>query len=223
MRRFLANVADFAILAGSIWLLFYIVVFKNKILTDKNIAVVFYTPIILWLVWLNFYLVIYPIWTKGQTLMYQLFQIMIIDTQTKQFSYLAILKRNYLLAFYLDFILLLALVLIYPSDIIAFDAQGAAIHLTDNQNIRYLIASKFIYVFMTVLAFIVAVTPFVMIFNKKKLSLIDLVSHTRVVYKNIRVLNIAEEIVFYPFKSNLKNYYYTFKNKQNQITNMFDK
>ncbi|QGZ97681.1 hypothetical protein GE118_02585 [Mycoplasma sp. NEAQ87857] len=206
LRRFFANLFDF-ILTIFISIVFFATVLNKT--NDHNLVDItkstklFYTPFILMLFWINFYYIVMPLLFKGRTLFYWIFGIKIIYTQTKTFDWKLIVKRNYLGCLYFSIVIILFLVFIHPNHF-HFKDNKIALDNTIYTQIVIKVLSIFLYVWVVILGF----GSIFMIFNRKKLTLIDKITDSRVVLKDQIILEEKQEIMLLPFYNYHRNYKY---------------
>ncbi|AKB11270.1 RDD family protein [Mycoplasmopsis synoviae] len=192
-RRFFASIFDFLLVLLICFLCFYLTSIRFLALNKNFNDFVIYLPFILCLVFIWQYYFIVPIITEGYTLFFIIFKIKIINQETKKFSALALTLRNIFGVFYWSILIVLFLIFLKPSDLLI---QNKKLFFVDNENTK-LIQSLFKYL-SGLWGMLTSFNFLFILFSKKKLSLFDLMSKSRVVI-NKKIIPITEEkIIFKP-------------------------
>ncbi|MEA4134247.1 RDD family protein [Mycoplasma sp. 2704] len=197
-KRFFSNVFDnFLFISFSTVIFLIMLDHANQTLTHRIVSVV------LVCVWMNVYFLILPLLLKGQTLGMKLFKLKLIDTNSKQFSYKLIFKRNIIGIFMLQVIFLLT--------IIPMCLQKEMTIKEFEKTNEFKSSSAFISALMTAWLAIHTIGYTMLIFYKKKLTLLDLMFNTRIVEDKQIQQVLEEEIVLLPFYNKGRKYRYVNK------------
>lgn len=182
LKRLISDIFDFAIyiLILVLWIYLFNLINNKETINFFN----YYFPIFSIIIWSNIYYCLFPILTKGKLISNYLFKTKIIDDKEKEFRWNIMLKRNITNSFFITFICLFLILFIYPSD---FD--GLKLVDSFKTNITY----RLITIFITFFTFIKIFNYILLIFWKRRLSLVDFLTNTRVVFNN-KIEPIIENI-----------------------------
>ncbi|WP_426461564.1 RDD family protein [Mycoplasma hafezii] len=216
LRRLVANVIDWVLIIGFSAVFVKLLQNKGEIFNPIN----YYLPIVLILVWLNFYFICTPIITKGATLGYLILRIKMIDNKTKTFKVSTILKRNILIIFAMDIVFIVLLASIWPSDIEweKKTQEGVTSLIKDTTFNKFII--QFIIMSFNIILFVNFFGFCFGMLNKKRLTLIDFFSKSRVVDAKFKQpLDNKTNVELLPFYNNQRKYKYFVSNQIEQLEN----
>ncbi|RIV16406.1 RDD family protein [Mycoplasmopsis gallopavonis] len=203
-KRFGSNFIDLLLSIGGALVLF--LVFKReKMLKNEWL---FLLPFLLTLIWINFYSLAVPSITNGQTIGNWIFKIKMINQTTKKFSFKGLLLRNIFMSLALS-----AIIIIFISGIWYNDFENSQFQLitktTDSKisstlKFKYNIINPLVKNLTIALINLWLLTNSLgflfIIVNVKRLSLIDLISGTRIVEKKpieVELPNLPKLLPYY--------------------------
>ncbi|WP_027120974.1 RDD family protein [Mycoplasma leonicaptivi] len=193
-KRFLANFLDLII----ILFFFFICIVLPFLIKPQNkiIDSIFYSIITVIILILNFFYLIIPIFTKGKTLGMLLIKIKIIDSQTKDFRIKTLFLRNVFNSFLLSLPWVLTLIF-FSKDSLFFNEKKQIWEI--KQTLLNKIILQIIIMLLTIHFSIFTISYFMILFNKKKLGLNDILTDSRIVEnKMINIMEVENDIKFVP-------------------------
>ncbi|QNM93749.1 RDD family protein [Mycoplasma sp. Pen4] len=223
-KRFGTNLIDLAIVIG-FCILIYIAGGSSQPASDKTQQGLdpkfFYTSISLSIVLINFYYLITPIFFHGRTIGMLIYKIKIIDTDTKDFKYYKLIMRNILGSIYVSVLLIIVMAVIDPSNdfVYAPDKDGVSKLVFKFQTIKeskdftthdqiVQLATGVVAALFSLWLAINTIGYAMNIIYSKKLSLVDLVSSTRIVNQEPQATIDVKEIHLLPFFDTTRKWKY---------------
>ncbi|QDF64911.1 RDD family protein [Mycoplasma nasistruthionis] len=194
-RRFIANIIDLLIVLSTVIVILIISRFSNS-----NQTIKYYLSLSLIIFWLNFYFLIVPVLIKAKTIGLLIMKLKIINNN-KQFSFLTLLKRNSLLGFYLSLLIVLTMIFIRPNDI---SSTQNGIKIT----VQFQFFQTLISTLLSIWFFIQTAGLMMLLFSKKKLTLLDYAFNSRVVIDKYIEPNDQKHIILIPYYYHERKFYY---------------
>ncbi|QCZ36614.1 RDD family protein [Mycoplasma nasistruthionis] len=194
-RRFIANIIDLLIVLSTVIVILIISRFSNS-----NQTIKYYLSLSLIIFWLNFYFLIVPVLIKAKTIGLLIMKLKIINNN-KQFSFLTLLKRNSLLGFYLSLLIVLTMIFIRPNDI---SSTQNGIKIT----VQFQFFQTLISTLLSIWFFIQTAGLMMLLFAKKKLTLLDYAFNSRVVIDKYIEPNDQKHIILIPYYYHERKFYY---------------
>ncbi|MHA3802102.1 RDD family protein [Mycoplasma sp. HF14] len=192
-KRFFSNVIDF-ILFISIAIAIVFIAQPNTLIYKSSY---FYGSMCLIMIWLNCYYVLFPMLIGGKSIGMWIFNLKLIANEDKKFHYTLILKRNILGCFFVTLNFIIVLISTSSMDL-------SKIQLFNNKNLdpSIQVISAIITAFMGTWFLLQTLGYVLLIFYKKKLTLIDIAFSSRIVEDKYIELVESKDIILIP-------YYYT--------------
>ncbi|TDV23267.1 RDD family protein [Mycoplasmopsis mustelae] len=189
LRRLLGDLLDLLIYGIVFTLIFISFSFNQKDSNGHFKIYYFYLSFLFMSIWTLLYFFILPIITKGKLISNYIFKTRIIDTKTKDYTFAMIFKRNILSSFYIFAIVIFIFSTIYKNDI---NDKKEGIYIVENT--KTIIVLRFITTAFSLLMVLKTANYIMILFHKKKLSLTDFLSNSRVVF--IKQVEIQEEELY---------------------------
>ncbi|WP_036452952.1 RDD family protein [Mycoplasma buteonis] len=205
-RRLIANIFDWLVLLSISYSFFAL-----SSLANSNLNVNYYLPTALFFVWINFYFLLLPVITRGKTLGYIIFNLKIISTNEKKFTFLSLIKRNLVLTFLLDAALIIALSGVKPIYLLQVSENVKKVDQNKSQQLLLWLAIAFIDAVLLINFF----GFFYGLFDKKNLTFTDIISNSRVVVNKPITEEKKIDLVFLPYYSHRRKYQYYQVNTDN--------
>ncbi|MGZ9762870.1 RDD family protein [Mycoplasma sp. 5912] len=202
LRRFTIDLINFIIYAIVIYLIFW-GFSHNSVIKEKINALNYYLAFVIAIFWSNLYYFFFPWLTKGKMFGEYIFKCKVIDTDSKVFKIKMLLKRNIIAAFFISFIFLFFLATIYPSDIKVTDKKIPQL----NESIKNDIAIKVSTTLFSILGFTKFANYFLLVFWKKRLSLTDFLTNSRVVFNKQIEATSNNQYILEPFRYQWRQIY----------------
>ncbi|VEU62419.1 RDD family protein [Mycoplasmopsis bovirhinis] len=201
-KRFLANIIDLTLFTSLILLLFYFLTFSKKapFLPSQG---VFYFGVIFILISIMLIYLLIPIVFKGKTIGLWLLKLKIIDTKTKSFKYVLVIKRNYFLSFYFGIVVILILSFLSPQSFVINNKNQIAL----KDDLYHQIILRIITMLLSINFLLVLAGYFMLLVSKRNLTLIDLLTETRIV-EDKKLQQLISEIKFLPQKNTRRKFVY---------------
>ncbi|VEU70421.1 RDD family protein [Mycoplasmopsis glycophila] len=200
-KRLLSNLIDLTIILSFFFGSFLIAWnTKNETRWIKN-EIIFITPFILNIIFISFYWIFLPWLTNGKTIGMMIFKIKIINSSKTRIKLITMIKRNYLLTFPLLFVLILFISSVYYYHIDENSFSIKTDYFWQQFVYKSVISLNNIFLFVNTIGFLY------IFLNDKRISLIDLVSDSRIVDdKVIFIQNSQKENKLLPFYNHKKEF-----------------
>ncbi|UUD36631.1 RDD family protein [Mycoplasmopsis citelli] len=200
-RRFICNLLDFLISLAVIIFIFYFLAPLNVEKLQK-ISFRFYGSFLLCLVWIALYFIFIPLYFNKQTLFQSIFNLKMINLNNQNISLKTFLIRNLFNGGFWIIVFSTFMILIQVND---FDLNKLPNlkNTFGNQIKQNIVAVLISYWFL--LHFITNIS---IIINKKRLSIIDKITHTRVVINKYKAVIKPQELKLIPYYCELPKFEY---------------
>ncbi|VEU75192.1 RDD family [Mycoplasmopsis maculosa] len=202
-RRLFQRFIDIFLFFALIFISFYFIVIFNQ---KKGLKISSYYSFLIVSLFISlFYFLFIPLFYKLKTIGMLITNVQfILNNKTKnKIKYLFFIKRLIFTLFISIFIILIFLFFIYPSDLPTF---LTFLSKRSNTKFKFLLVEKLISITMSILAFLFFADVLFLAVNKKKISIFDYLTQSRLVY--IKHFNISKtkKTVLLPFKSKNVNF-----------------
>ncbi|UUM19587.1 MULTISPECIES: RDD family protein [unclassified Mycoplasma] len=198
-RRFICNLFDFLISAVVIFVIFYFLIPTKENFYNNTY---YYGSFSLCILWIMIYFILVPIIFNKQTLFQKLFNLKTLDQSGKKINFKTFIIKNLFNGAFWIVILVLFISLIKLSDFNNQDLTNLKSGFWNDIK-KNLIAILISYWFL--LQFIANIS---IILNKSRLSIIDKITHTRVVINKYKNIIKNEELKLIPYYSELPHFEY---------------
>ncbi|MFV8401005.1 RDD family protein [Mycoplasma sp. 005V] len=192
-KRFFSNLIDFVLfIAIAIAIIF--IGKPNDITTNSKY---YYLSMILIMIWLNCYYILFPFLIGGKTPGMWIFNLKLLSNVDKKFHYTLILKRNILGCLFVTLNFIIVLIATASIDLNQFKDIKQA-----NENVNIQIITAIITALMGTWFLLQTLGYVLLIFYKKRLTIIDIAFSSRVVEDKYLEIIASKDIILIP-------YYYT--------------
>ncbi|SJZ43335.1 RDD family protein [Mycoplasmopsis verecunda] len=196
-KRFFSNLIDFVIFFAFALAIFFTV--KPTLITQQTSTGYYYASISLITIWMNCYYIVFPLLWRGKTIGMFVFNLKLISSKDKTFHYSLIFKRNMFGCLFvtINFIIIL-------SATSATDLSNLRNHTDNVKNLDYKIqvVTAIITALMGTWFLLHTLDYVILIFSKKKLTIIDIAFNSRIVEDKLLEKISSKDVILIP-------YYYT--------------
>ncbi|WLP85854.1 RDD family protein [Mycoplasma seminis] len=186
-KRFFSNLIDFVLVVAFIFAIAALVHWK------------YYQTLGISLIWINCYYILFPLIWKGKTIGMLILNLKVINSADKKFHYYLIFKRNVLGCF---FITLNVVIILIAAGIMQKKLGNSLDEQTIKSTLSGQVLTGILTAFMGTWFIIQTLGYFMLIFSKRKLTLLDISFNSRIVEDKYLELIEEKDIILLP-------YYYT--------------